>query len=314
VTYPPQPPGPPPGPYGPPPGGYGQQPGQNPQQGGYPQQPGGFPQTGGQPQQPGGYPQQPGAYPPGAPQQPGGYPQTGGFGQQPGGYPQTGGFGQPGAYGQQPGGFPPGYPAGGGPGKNKTPIILAGVGVLVVLIVVFVGGFAWPGFFTGSSTSSPTDVANAFISAIKGGDLTTDDALSLFCTKWTQAQIDAQRKEQQEDPTTVNSGSVVGNPQVTGTTAKVQVSINSTDHGPDSSGKPETNTLTIPMQQQNGKWCIVRNNEGSPTPSQPPSEPGMPSDFPSTDSGSSDSGDNGFGDSGVPSMPSDLPSDGGTGG
>ncbi|HEY2698940.1 MAG TPA: hypothetical protein VGJ45_26015 [Pseudonocardiaceae bacterium] len=301
MTYPPQPPGPPPGPYGPPPGGYGQQPGQNPQQGGYPQQGGGYPQTGGQPQQPGGYPQQqPGAYPPGAPQQPGGYPQTGGFGQQPGGYPQTGGYGQPGAYGQQPGGFPPGYPAGGGPGKSKTPFILAGVGAVVVLLVVFVGGFAWPGFFNGSSTSSPTDVANAFISAAKTGDLTSEDALALFCTRPTADQIAEQKKEQQEDPTTVTAASIVGNPQINGTNATVKVSVTASSK---SSSKPDTEQLTISMQQQNGKWCIVQHN---PTSSPSATEPAMPSDFPSTDSGSdsgSDSGDNGFSDSGEPSDP-----------
>ncbi|HEY4017797.1 MAG TPA: hypothetical protein VGM75_03870 [Pseudonocardiaceae bacterium] len=306
MTYPPQPPGPPPGPYGPPPGGYGQQPGQNPQQGGYPQQPGGFPQTGGQPQQPGGYPQQPGAYPPGAPQQPGGYPQTGGFGQQPGGYPQNPGFGQPGAYGQQPGGFPPGYPAGGGQGKNKTPIIVAAVGVVVALAVVAVLGFVWPGFFTGTSTSSPTDVANAFIKVAKTGDLTSEDALSLFCTRPTQQQIDTQRKQQQTNPTTISAASIVGNPQITGNTAKVTLSITATSNGPDSTGKPETSNLDVSMQQQNGKWCIVQHLQGSSAPSQP-AQPTMPTDFPTTDSGSSDSGVNGFNDSGVPSPPSGLP-------
>lgn len=299
MTYPPQPPGP----YGPPPGGYGQQPGQNPQQGGYPQQGGGFPQTGGQPQQGGGYPgPQPGAYPPGAPQQ-------GGYGQQPGGYPQTGGFGQPGAYGQQPGGFPPGYPAGGGPGKSKTPFILAGVGGVVVLVVIFVGGFVWPGFFTGSSTSSPTDVANAFISAAKTGDLTSENALALFCTRPTDQQIAEQRKSQQEDPTTVTAASVVGDPQINGTNATVKVSITATSK---SSPKPDTETLTMTMQQQNGKWCIVQHNPSTQSPAAT-SEPVLPSDFPSTDDSGlgsgdsgSDSGDNGFNDSGVPS---DLPSD-----
>ena len=305
MTYPPQPPGP----YGPQqPGGYGQQPGQNPQPGGYPQQPGGFPQTGGQPQQPGGYPQQPGGYPQGAPQQPGGYPQTGGFPQQPGGYPQTGGFGQPGAYGQQPGGFPPGYPAGGGPGKSKTPIILAGVGVVVVLVVIFVGGFVWPGFFTGSSSASPTDVANSFIKAAKADDLNAANAL--LCTKLTPQQIQQQQKFDQQDPSQVTAASIVGNPTITGTTAKVTISLTQIDKGPDSSGKPETGNLTLSMQQVNGNWCIS-NHLGQGSQSSQPAEPSMPSDFPTTGSDSgSDSGDNGFSDSGSPSVPESLPGDG----
>jgi hypothetical protein len=309
VTYPPQPPGP----YGPQqPGGYGQQPGQNPPPGGYPQQPGGFPQTGGQPQQPGGYPQQPGGYPQGAPQQPGGYPQTGGFPQQPGGYPQTGGFGQPGAYGQQPGGFPPGYPAGGGAGKSKTPIILAGVGVVVVLVVIFVGGFVWPGFFTGSSTASPTDVANSFISAAKADDLNAANAL--LCTKLTTAQIQQQQKLDQQDPSQVTAASIVGSPTISGTTAKVTISLTQISKAAGSSGKPETGNLTLSMQQVNGNWCISNHlGQGSTQPSQP-AQPSMPSDFPTTGSDSgSDSSGNGFSDSGQPSeptFPSSLPGNG----
>ncbi len=314
MTYPPQPPGP----YGPQqPGGYGQQPGQNPQPGGYPQQPGGYPQTGGQPQQPGGYPQQqPGGYPQGAPGQPGGYPQTGGHPQsppqqQPGGYPPPPGFGQPGAYGQQPGGFPPGYPAGGGPGKSKTPIILAGVGVVVVLVVIFVGGFVWPGFFTSSSSASPTDVANSFIAAAKADNL--DAANTLLCTKLTPQQIQQQKKFDQQDPSQVTAASIVGSPTISGTTAKVTISLTQVDKGPDSSGKPQTANLTLNMQQVNGNWCISNQlGQGSNQPSQP-AQPSMPSDFPTT---GSDSSDNGFSDSGVPSepdVPTSLPGDGGTG-
>jgi hypothetical protein len=309
LTYPPQQPGP----YGPPPGGYGQQPGQTPPPGGYPQQPGGYPQTGGQPQQPGGYPQQPGAYPPGAPGQPGGYPQTGGFQQPPGGYPQTGGFGQPGAYGQQPGGFPPGYPAGGGPQKNKTPFILAGAGVVVVLLVVFVGGFAWPGFFTGGSTSSPTDVANSFLSAVKNDD---PDALNaLLCTKLSPQVIQQQRQDALDDKSTITATSVVGTPTISGNTASAQVSV--TEQLPVSEGgRSDTSSLTLTMQQQNGGWCIT-NKFGGDGDSGGPSEPALPtlpSDFPSYDS-TFPSDDGGFDDSDVPSepdtdLPTSLPGDG----
>ncbi|HEX3779143.1 MAG TPA: hypothetical protein VHX38_05720 [Pseudonocardiaceae bacterium] len=296
MTYPPQQPGP----YGPPPGGYGQQPGQNPPPGGFPQQPGGYPQTGGQPQQPGGYP-------PGAPGQPGGYPQTGGFPQQPGGYPQTGGFGQPGAYGQQPGGFQPGYPAGGGPQKSKTPIILAGVGVLVVLLVIFVGGFAWPGFFTGGSTSSPTDVANSFLAAAKGNDLSGLD--DLLCTKPNAQQLQQQKTNQAQDKSTVTAASIIGTPSVSGSTATAQVSVTDTLPAAEG-GKSDTETITLNMQQQNGGWCISNNffGEDSGGPSAPPSPSlTLPSGFPSVEP-SLPSSDGGFGDSEEPSEPSDIPS------
>jgi hypothetical protein len=121
VTYPPQQPGPY-GPQQPPTGGNYVPPG-----GGYP--PPGYPAPG--PQQ--GYPQQ------GYPQQP--PPGYAGY-QQPG-YPQGG----PGY---------PGYPGGQPPKKSSpAPWILGGVGALV-LVVVLVGGFAWPGWFTSDSNSSST--------------------------------------------------------------------------------------------------------------------------------------------------------------
>jgi hypothetical protein len=141
VTYPPQQPGP-----------YGEQP-QTPPPGSYPP--------------PVGYPQQPGAYPPPAGYQQPGYQQPGyqqpGYPEQPGqqpGYPPQG-FPPPG--GPQPGGpqfqqFQQGGPGGVPPRRNKALPWLLGVGVLVV-VVVLVGGFAWPGFFHGSDKSGGSTVA-----------------------------------------------------------------------------------------------------------------------------------------------------------
>jgi hypothetical protein len=113
-----------------PPGGYGQQPpqpgppggyGQPPQQGGYgqqPQQPGGYGQPPQQPQPGYGYPQQPPAAMP--PSQPGPPPQP----QQP--------------YGASGGGYPAPTPPPGPVGGNKLPMaILAGVGLMIVLFLLY---------------------------------------------------------------------------------------------------------------------------------------------------------------------------------
>jgi hypothetical protein len=130
------------------------------------------------PQQPGPYGQQqpPGGdyVPPGAGYPPPGYPQPGypqqGYSQS--GYPQQGYPQQPppppgyGGY-QQPG---PGYPGGPPPKKSgPAPWILGGVGALV-LVVVLVGGFAWPGWFTSDPNSSSTGpVSSAGGSGAGGG-------------------------------------------------------------------------------------------------------------------------------------------------
>jgi hypothetical protein len=110
-------------------------------------------------------PQQPGPY---GPQQP----PPGGYHAQPGAGYQQPGYQQPGYPRQPPPGYPQqGYPQGGpgfpgSPGgqpprrSNPAPWILGGVGALVV-VVVLVGGFAWPGWFhSGSSSSASTSTGS----------------------------------------------------------------------------------------------------------------------------------------------------------
>lgn len=130
------------------------------------------------PQQPPYQPQQP-PYPPQQPpypqqQQP--YPpQQPGWGQQQPGYPMGGPMGPP-----MGGGLPPRPP-------SKRPLILSVAGLVVVaLVVVFVGGFAWPGWFTGGGSSSSHQLtqndaraaAQKFVNAINNQDATTLGSLA----------------------------------------------------------------------------------------------------------------------------------------
>ena len=117
------------------------------------------------PQQQGyGAPQQP------APQQPYGQQPYGAPAQQPGQQPYGAPAQQPYGAPQQPYGGPQyGAPAGGS-GRSKTGLILGLVGGLVLLIVLVcgVGGFVWPGFFSGGN--DPESVADDYLGALADGD------------------------------------------------------------------------------------------------------------------------------------------------
>lgn len=112
-------------------------------------------------------------YPPqqgyGAPQQPG---QQQPYGQQPYGAPAQQPYGAP-----QYGAPQYGAPSGGGSGRSKTGLILGLVGglVLLIILVLGVGGFVWPGFFSGGD--DPKSVADDYLGALADGNF--NDACEL---------------------------------------------------------------------------------------------------------------------------------------
>ncbi|BBX87488.1 DUF4333 domain-containing protein [Mycolicibacterium aubagnense] len=131
---------------------WGQQPAYNPEQ--YQQQYPGAQPGAAQPgaQQVPGYPQQ--QYPQGYPQQ--AYPQPGAYGQPQYGQPQYGQpqYGQPGQYGQPQFGegaagqqFDQQFGAPAAKKSNKALLLIGGVVAAVIVAVVGVLGFLWPGFF-----------------------------------------------------------------------------------------------------------------------------------------------------------------------
>lgn len=171
---------------------YGQQPGQ-PQPGPYAQQPG---QYGQQPQQP---------------QQ---FGQQGQYGQQPGQYgqqPQQFGGGQP-PYGGQPGG-----PAGPGGNKpNRTPLIAAIVGVLVVALGV--GGYFLlrPDDKSAASPTTPT---------VQQSDTTTAPTTDKSSDTQTSSPTDSPSPEPTDDETTdaPTSPAIDGVENVVGKTIPVTI-------------------------------------------------------------------------------------------
>ena len=107
---------------------------------------------------------------------PGGGPyQQGPYQQGPQFQPGQAPYGAPGYGYGPPGNLPP-------KGPSKAPLVIGGAVLVVALLVIFVGGFAWPGWFTGnggkSTSSGPTSAtaqvdAQRFVTAINQQDSTT---------------------------------------------------------------------------------------------------------------------------------------------
>ncbi|HVV10678.1 hypothetical protein [Amycolatopsis sp.] len=201
-----------------------------------------FPQPGpyGQPAQPGPYGPQAGGFPPSGPQPQPGHP---GAPQQP-----FNAFAEPhqqvrqDPWGQPPGAFqsfPGGAPA--GPPRKKTGLI---IGIVVAVVVIVAGGVTALLVLTGGDdTSSPKGTAQAAVDALNKRDAKAYAAL--VCTAPKQSDVDQLAQEWQK--ATDLHATVSGDATVTGSTAKVPVTV--TQSG-------ETKTSDIPLKQQDSKWCI----------------------------------------------------------
>lgn len=240
MTYPPQQPNP----SGQQPGGYGP-----PQQPGYSQQSGGYPQSGPQPQQ--------------------------SYGQQPAGFGQQQSYGQD-QYNQQ-GGFNGGSTP---PPKKKIGLIIGIVGAVVVVgLVVGVGGFVWPGFFTGGS-NDPDSVAKTAVDSINTQN--TSEAQSVACDK---SSADAAGFSEMKDYKPQLT--ITGKAQVNGSTASVPVGMSMTVEG-----NKVTANAKLTLNNNGGTWCVDDMNVDENSVNGGSSGGGSSSD--TTDDSSGDTTDSGF--------------------
>ncbi|NKQ52562.1 hypothetical protein HFP15_06680 [Amycolatopsis sp. K13G38] len=212
-----------------------------------------YPPYGQQPGQPGPYPQQgsfgqqpPSGFPHSGPQPQPGYPGA----QQPDPWAQQPGYqgGQPDPWGQQPGAFAQ-FPGGEGaapPKKKKTGLI---IGIVVAVVVLVGGGVTALLLLTGGSggvadkTADPKSLAQAAVETVNNRD--AKGYAALVCTVPKQSEVDDLQKQWAAN--TDQKASVTGDPQITGTTAKVPVTVTI-------NGKTRSNDIL--MKQQNGKWCV----------------------------------------------------------
>ena len=200
-------------------------------------------------------------------------------------HPPTGPAGRPGPYGPPGGQYPQGPqgfgpapqefdawnpapagqgslegPAGGPPKKRRTGLVAGVVAAVVVVagavtaLVLLTGndegsGTAAPGAATPSSSAvtapgaSPAALAQAAVDSLN--NRSASQYATLVCAAPDQA--DLANLQQQWTTATDLHGSVSGSPEITGTTATVQVTV--TYNG-------QTQSSKIPMKQQGQKWCI----------------------------------------------------------
>ncbi|GHF51674.1 hypothetical protein FHX82_004055 [Amycolatopsis bartoniae] len=153
-------------------------------------------------------------------------------------------------------------PVGEPPKKRRTGLV---AGIVAAVVVVVAGGVtalvlltgndgggssaAAPGAATPSSSAqtapgaSPAALAQAAVDSLN--DRSASQYATLVCSAPDQA--DLANLQQQWTSATDLHGSVTGSPQVSGTTATVEVTV--TYNG-------QTQSSKIPMKQQGQKWCI----------------------------------------------------------
>ncbi|TVT36721.1 hypothetical protein FNH05_25290 [Amycolatopsis rhizosphaerae] len=152
----------------------------------------------------------------------------------------------------------------------------------ILVLVLGVGGFVWPGFFT-ASRSDPTSVAESFADAIRNAD--TAAALRLVCPaqQGDKGILDAGSGREEllgALPAAVRAAMTItnrvtmaqvrGQAVTTGTTATATVHVEGSLHPESTPGshlpaltdRPYSRDTRLTLQQQGGKWCV----SGATTP------------------------------------------------
>ena len=133
---------------------------------------------------------------------------------------------------------------------NKTGLIAGIAGGLVIIgLVLGVGGFVWPGFFTGPD-EGPSIEANATVDALNSHDTGKIDAL--FCpghdsTRPGDVEVLATTHVQATRPT----ATLKAPPTVAGATATATAHLAMTN-----SGRKYAFDLTVTITRRAGVWCV----------------------------------------------------------
>ncbi|HEY2698941.1 MAG TPA: hypothetical protein VGJ45_26020 [Pseudonocardiaceae bacterium] len=130
--------------------------------------------------------------------------------------------------------------------RFPAPLVLSGAGLVLVLAVVLIGGFVWPGFFTGSDSDSPQALIQSYLADLRKGDA-VDMNNSLVCADHKLSATQLQQTQQVYAQVKVVSATA-GQVSVTGDTAKVSITAVSAQNG--------SNSQVLNLKRVNGNWCV----------------------------------------------------------
>lgn len=146
----------------------------------------------------------------------------------------------PSGYGPQEYGTPGGPQR---PGRRRGAIMIASA-VVVALVVVLGGGFAWPGWFTdGTDAHNPGDTAGAFVEAVNSRDV--DAARDLLCPSLQRSDYLGGSPESLNGKTRMKAA---GKLQVDGNSATQPVTLQS--------GTAGGVGLNLTLAKHDGRWCV----------------------------------------------------------
>jgi hypothetical protein len=131
--------------------------------------------------------------------------------------------------------------------RFPAPLIISGAGLVLVLAVVLIGGFAWPGFFRSADEgNTPQALAQRYVADLRRGDA-VDMNNNLVCAdhKLSAAQL---RQTRQVYAQVKMVSATAGPVSVTGDTATVSITAVSQQNG--------SNSQTLNLKRVNGTWCV----------------------------------------------------------
>jgi hypothetical protein len=134
------------------------------------------------------------------------------------------------------------------PRNRRIPalLLLSGAGLVLVLAVVLVGGFAWPGFFRAADTDTPQTLVQRYLADLRKGDA-VDMNDNLVCADHKLSAAQLQQTQQVYAQVKVVSATA-GQVSVNGGTATVSITAVSAQNG--------SNSSVLNLKQVNGNWCV----------------------------------------------------------
>ncbi len=131
--------------------------------------------------------------------------------------------------------------------RVPAPLVSSGAGLVLVLAVVLVGGFAWPGFFRSvDDGNTPQALAQRYVADLRKGDA-VDMNNNLVCADHRLNATQLHQTQQVYAQVTMVSATA-GQVSVTGDAATVPITAVSRQNG--------SHSQILNLKRVNGTWCV----------------------------------------------------------